>query len=194
MDMIAIIRKLAPVEHGTYRDHLLRLNTQDRSARFHAPMSDQGIDRHVDSFSWPRTQLIGVFIDGELRAAAELQIQFSWRGGHEAELALSCEREFQGSGLGTELVRRALLLARNRGIRGVRLLYQATNGRMRRIAKSLNGVTLAEGAEFDTVLPVVPADLLSVMHELFEDGKTLVTIFMQPWRTRPVLPALAFQP
>ena len=157
-------------------------------------MSDYGISTHVETLSWPRTQVIGVFIDGELRAAAELQILYAQQGRNEAELALSCERDFQGNGLGTELVRRALLIARNRGVRGVRLLYQARNHRMRCIAQNLNGITMTEGAEFDTVLPVAPVDLLSVIHELFQDGRTILTFFLQPWRTLPIASGPALQP
>ena len=192
--MTAIIRKLAPVEYGDYRAHLLRLDRLDRGARFHGAISDHGIDRHVETLSWPRTRVIGVFIDGELRAAAELQMLFAHWAGTEAELALSCERDFQGQGLGTGLVRRAMLIARNRGVRRLRLLYQATNHRMRCIALKLDGVTLADGTEMDTVLPVVPADFLSVSHELFEDGRTLLTFLLQPWRGLPVTPGLALQP
>jgi hypothetical protein len=77
----------------------------------------RGIMKFIRLYSGPSTLngavIYGFFVEGVLRGAAELRLLA--RAG-EAEAALSIERAWQSRGVGTALLERVLLAARNRKI------------------------------------------------------------------------------
>jgi GNAT superfamily N-acetyltransferase len=124
-----IIRKLWASETDAYRDHLLRLDRDSRYRRFSGTVSDEFIARHAATASGAGVVVHGFFVDGTLRGAAELR-----RNGsvfeHEGEAAFSIEQPWQSHGVGTELLERTLLSARNRGIQSLHMVCLADNQRM----------------------------------------------------------------
>lgn len=114
-------RALWTFDREAYEAHLKRLTPTDRLSRFQYAATDAQIERHVDEFLKGGGHVIGWFIDGQLRAAAEVAL-LNDRG--SAEGAFEVEPEWRGRGVGAELVGRALLWARNRGAR--RLLIHTT--------------------------------------------------------------------
>ena len=186
-------RKLMPIEFGLYEAHLLRLSGADRMARFDASTNDAGVRAYFRRLTWPQTRLIGCFVDGVLRGAVELQT-FSHAGAAaDAELALSVEREFQGLRLGEGLVRRGLLIARNRWIRRVVMLSSPSNRRLHRIAHRLGGQTSVDEAGVETLFTLDRPDAASVWQEWAEDGTAVVlwtvdrwsrAVSLRRWRTR----------
>lgn len=128
------IRKLWIGETDAYRDHLLRLDRESRYRRFSGAVSDEVIARHAATANELGAVVHGFFVDGVLRGAAELRHNGSVFS-HEAEAAFSIEQPWQSHGVGTELLERTLLSARNRGIKSLRMDCLAENQRMQQLAR-----------------------------------------------------------
>jgi RimJ/RimL family protein N-acetyltransferase len=140
------MRKLWPSEDALLRDHLLRLEPADRHARFCGHLRDESIVGFVRGLDWPRTLVLAQVDRGVARAAAMLvggglagALAGGLSGAGQVELALSVERGWQGRGLGLELTRRVLALARNRGVAELSVLCLPDNVRMQRIVRRLSG-------------------------------------------------------
>lgn len=132
-----VIRKLWLHEAHIYRDHLLRLDTASRRSRFGGAVSDDHIRRHVDDSIMLDAVIHGFFVDGVLRGAAELR-PIGSRFSGEAEAAFSVEKAWQSHGVGSELLSRTLLVARNRGVKFLRMLCLAENRRMQQLARKFD--------------------------------------------------------
>ncbi|MBI1209384.1 MAG: GNAT family N-acetyltransferase [Azospirillum sp.] len=142
-----VYRKLLPTEVGDYRDHLIRLDRDDRYARFSGTVSDAAIARHCQHLDWPAALLLGVFDGGVLRAAAELRAATAlWPD--QAEIALSVERPYQSQGVGAGLLGRGLTIARNRGIRSVKMVCHLDNRRVMKLARRFQGKVVLEVDDF----------------------------------------------
>jgi GNAT superfamily N-acetyltransferase len=128
------IRKLWISETDTYRDHLLRLDHDSRRRRFSGAVSDEVIARHAATANELGVVVHGFFVDGVLRGAAELR-RIGSTFTHEAEAAFSIEQPWQSHGVGSELLERTLLSARNRGITSLQMLCLADNQRMQQLAR-----------------------------------------------------------
>ena len=131
------IRKLWPGETDAYRDHLLRLDHESRHRRFSGAVADEVIARHAATANGLGVVVHGFFVDGVLRGAAELR-QSGSLFSHEAEAAFSIEQPWQSHGVGTELLERTLLTARNRGINSLRMDCLAENRRMQQLARKFD--------------------------------------------------------
>ena len=129
----AHVRKLWIGETDAYRDHLLRLDAESRHRRFSGAVSDETIVRHAASITDFGVVVYGFFLDGILRGAAELRPAGTFA--HEAEAAFSIEAPWQSLGVGTALLKRTLLTARNRGIRRLEMQCLAENRRMQQLAR-----------------------------------------------------------
>lgn len=130
------IRRLWPAERGTIRAHLLRLDSEDRSLRFCHAANDAFITSYCATIDWLRAAVLGFFAAGELRGVAELiGIKDVWPP--SAELALSVEGPYQNHGIGSALLRRALVTARNRLIGTVYMICLVENRKMQHIARDL---------------------------------------------------------
>jgi RimJ/RimL family protein N-acetyltransferase len=131
------IRKLWPGETDAYRDHLLRLDHESRHRRFSGAVADEVIARHAATAMGLGVVVYGFFVDGVMRGAAELR-QSGSLFSHEAEAAFSIEQPWQSHGVGTELLQRTLLSARNRGINSLRMDCLAENRRMQQLARKFD--------------------------------------------------------
>jgi len=164
-----VIRKILPTELPLYRAHLLRLDRADRYARFTGTVSDESLARHCASINWSRTIVIGAFLDGELRAAVELcSDRVLWP--NEAEFGVSVEKELQGRGVGSTLIRRALTVARNRSVGRVHIQCLAENVRMRALARRFGGRSSIECGEIAASFELPPPNQFSFALEALEDG------------------------
>lgn len=129
-----VIRKLWIGETDAYRDHLLRLDRDSRHRRFSGTVSDDFVTRHAATARDIGVVVHGFFVDGILRGAAELR-RTGPAFSREAEAAFSIEQPWQSHGVGTELLERTLLSARNRGIKSLHMLCLADNQRMQQLAR-----------------------------------------------------------
>lgn len=171
------VRKLWPTETDAYRDHLLRLDPESRNTRFSGAVADEVIVRHAATANEFGVVVHGFFVDGVLRGAGELR-PLGPLFSHEAEAAFSIEQDWQSHGVGTALMERTLLSARNRGIKLLRMDCLAGNRRMQQLARKFEA-----GLSFDfgSVVGQVAAPRstpLSLMREAFADANGVVaTLF-----------------
>jgi len=106
----AMIRRLVSRERDQVREHLLRLDDEDRRLRFGGPVSPARIDAHCAELDPGRVLVLSYLVAGEARGIGELRpLPGSWP--RAAEAAISVERVFQGQGIGSALLRRLTLVA-----------------------------------------------------------------------------------
>src|SRR6267154_1290815 len=140
-----VIRKLWIDRAGPYRDHLLRLDAESRRNRFGGAVSDAFIHKYIALPIGLDAVIHGYFVDGVLRGVAELR-PLGPGLTDEAEAAFSIETPWQSNGVGTALLERTLLAARNRGIKLLHMACLANNRRMVDLArKSDAAVGVARG-------------------------------------------------
>lgn len=161
-------RKLWPTEAETFRDHLLRLDKDSRRLRFAHGVSDAFIEDYASRMADIGSVVHGYFVDGRLRAAAELRrLGDAW--GEEAEAAFSVEKAYQDLGIGSELMGRVVRSARNRGIRRLYMSCLAENSRMQAIARKHEADLRFEyGEVIGEIMPEGP-NYFSIMAEAAED-------------------------
>ena len=167
-----VVRKLWVGETDAYRDHLLRLDRQSRNRRFSGAVSDEFVAWHAASAGGFDVVLHGFFVDGVLRGAAELRSIGSMFA-REGEAAFSVELPWQSHGVGTALLERTLLSARNRGIKLLRMHCLADNRRMQQLASKFEA-----DLKFDFGSVVGQVDppcftLLSLTREMVADAHSV---------------------
>lgn len=175
-----VFRKLLPWERNTLRDHFLRLAPEDRRLRFFASIGDAFIEAYCEKTFSPGSSVLGCFIDGELRAVGELRQQgYFWN--RIGEVAITVERPYQNCGLGTEMLRRVVSLARNRSVQTLQLFCLLDNSKMQRVARKLGGtLKYAEGEVEAKITPPWPT-YWSLMEEAFTDGRTALHTWSLPY-------------
>jgi GNAT superfamily N-acetyltransferase len=173
----AIIRKLWIGEIDKYREHLLRLDPQSRRNRFAGTVSDNSIRNELELSATADAVVHGCFIDGVLRGAAELRPP-GLAMPRQAEIALSVEKPWQSRGVGSALLRRTLLAARNRGYRLLHMACLADNERMQQLARKFDAEL---SFDFDSVIGEVESSRptpLSLMREILTDGHGIATAML----------------
>ena len=140
--------------------------------RFRGSVGDSAICSYCDQIDWLRTMILGYFTEGELRGVAELvQAQNAWP--KVAELALTVEVPFQNQGTGSQLLHKALIMARNRFISTVSMLCVLENNKMLHVAQNCGvRLTLREGEVEGRILPPWPS-YLSLAEEAVTEGQAL---------------------
>jgi GNAT superfamily N-acetyltransferase len=167
-----VIRKMWIGEIEKYTEHLLRLDPESRSNRFGGVVSDDFIVNYVDSIGSLDAVIHGFFVDGILRGAAELR-SLGTMLPEEAEAAFSIEQPWQSHGVGSALLDRTLLAARNRGIKLLHMSCLAHNHRMQQLARKFDAeLSLNFGSVIGEVEAPHPTPM-SIMREWFADGHGL---------------------
>jgi len=141
-----VIRRLWAGERDQIRDHLLRLNPEDRHLRFGGHASALHIAAYCAGLNWSRGLVLGYLIAGRVRGVGELKV-IGDGSSRAAELAISVERPFQNRGIGTALARRLVNAARNRLIERIHMVCLIENGRAVRMARRLDGALVFAGGE-----------------------------------------------
>jgi GNAT superfamily N-acetyltransferase len=176
------IRKLWVGETDAYRDHLLRLDLDSRHRRFSGAVSDDFIARHAATAGDVRVVVHGFFVDGTLRGAAELR-PYGTGFTREGEAAFSIEQSWQSQGIGSLLLERTLLSARNRGIKKLHMHCLASNKRMQQLARKFEADL---HFDFGSVVGEVDpprSTVLSLMREAQADTHGLAAAILEAqWR------------
>jgi GNAT superfamily N-acetyltransferase len=162
------IRKLLPSEAVKIREHLFRLTLEQRSLRFMGGLDDATVAAHCRQLNWARTAVVGFFDAGVLRGAAELQVADA----HYpilCELGISVEAAWQDRGVATELLRRALVIARNRFARGVGVICTGDNRRIQHVAQKFGARFRCGSGECHAEIPTRTPTYWSIFEEALDD-------------------------
>jgi hypothetical protein len=169
-----VVRKLWTADSEPYAHHLLRLDPASRRNRFGGAVAEAFIRHHAEAAFEPANVIYGFLADGILRGAAELR-PF---GVGQAEAAFSIEKPWQSHGVGTELLERVLLAARNRGVKQLHITCLLENQRMQQLARKFDAELRRD---FDSVIGEVEAPYptpLSLMREMIADGTGFATALL----------------
>ena len=176
-----IVRKLWVGEADAYRDHLLRLDPESRHRRFTGTVADESIVRHAATISAGGVVVHGFFVDGVLRGAAELR-HIGAPFAPEAEAAFSIELPWQSHGVGTVLLERTLLSARNRGIKALHMQCLADNKRMQQLARKFEAELKFDFGSVVGEVDPPRSTLLSLMREAVVDGHSIISAILEAQR------------
>jgi len=170
------IRKLWINETEAYRDHLLRLDRDSRYRRFSGTVSDDFIADHAATANAPSAVVHGFFLDGVLRGAGELRPLGTFT--REAEAAFSVEQPWQSHGVGTVLLQRTLLSARNRGIKSLHMHCLAENQRMQQLARKFDAELAFDFGSVIGEVDPLRSTPLSLFRELMADSHDLANAIL----------------
>jgi GNAT superfamily N-acetyltransferase len=171
-----IVRRLWVGEAELHWQHLLRLDAESRRSRFGGAVSDEFIRRYSGPSALNGAVINGFFVDGILRGAAELRLL---KRAGDAEAALSVERTWQSHGVGTALLERALLAARNRQIQRLHMLCLAENRRMQQLARKFGAELSFQSGSVTGEVEAPRSTPLSIMRELVADGTDLAMAMLE---------------
>ncbi len=173
--------KLWSGQNRQVEQHLRRLSPRDRQWRFGSMVSDEFIHRYCQRYNFFNPLAMGYFTDGVLRGIGEVyfkpnNIWFDharpW--GRECEAAVSVEAEFQGQGIGSELFRRIVLLARNRGVESLSMLCLADNIKVQKIARHYDASFQRVDAQTESCIQLDLPDFFTLMEESLDNAVSLV--------------------
>ena len=167
MGVMGTYRQLLNTEGPRYQEHLLRLDSESRYARFSAITSDEVIGRYCQNIDWRTSKIIGFFHDGVLRGAAEIRYDLRPLP-DQAELAFSVEKDFQNSRVGTSLMVRALLTLRNRAVSKAHIVCLLGNRRMQKLALRYRANFKAHRGDVFLTIDVPYGDISSLLAELVD--------------------------
>src|SRR5881227_2601420 len=175
--MDGVIRKLWIDRADPYRDHLLRLDTQSRRNRFGGAVSDEFIENYIELSVGLDAVMHGFLVGGVLRGIAELR-PLGKEFAQEAEAAFSIETPWQSHGVGSALLERTLLAARNRGIKLLHMACLANNSRMVELARKFDTeLTFDFGSVVGEVEAPHPTPM-SMWREIVADGHGFATAML----------------
>jgi GNAT superfamily N-acetyltransferase len=169
------IRKLRLNVAQLYRDHLLRLDAESRRDRFCGAVSDEFIRSYSEPGKLVGAVIHGFFVEGVLRGVAEMR---PLPGGHQAEVAFSIEKPWQSRGIGTDLLERTLLAARNRGIKLLHMSCIAENRRVQQLALKFHAELKFERGMVAGDVAAPHPTAMSLLREVLADGTGFVTAIL----------------
>jgi RimJ/RimL family protein N-acetyltransferase len=166
-------RRLHSFDAEAFAAHLVSLDSRDRKSRFSGPASDAVIRAYVAGIDWRRAAIIGCFEGVNLIGTAELHLPAAGVSPREGEFAVAVAPTRRDEGLGSEFLRRVIVLARNRMVARLRMVCLLDNAPMRRIARKFGGeLDIADGQAWaDLRLPY--PDPVSLASEAYEEGMGL---------------------
>ncbi len=133
-------RKLYKEDFILFENHLKRLSPEERLLRFDFVISDEQIHHYVQNIN-VQDIVIGLFSSNQVIGAAHLSVSKheSFEAG-KIELGISVETEYQGLGLGTDLMYAAMTIGEHEGFKKLEILCQSQNLPMIRIANKFGAV------------------------------------------------------
>ncbi len=163
------IRSLAPSSRERIAAHLLALEPQDRYLRFGYAASDEQVRRYVDQLDFERDDIYAIY-NRRLDIIAMAHLAYMPMPGmeHSAEFGVSVAPSARGRGYGARLFDRAVMHARNAGVRTVYIHALTQNTAMLRIVRNAGAQVHTDGSESEAYLSLPEPSLDSRMVELIE--------------------------
>jgi RimJ/RimL family protein N-acetyltransferase len=167
---IVPIRSLGPGHTERIAQHLLALQPQDRYLRFGYQANDEQIRRYVAGLNFERDDIFGIYNRRlTLIAVAHLAFSIDPQSNSCAEFGVSVLAHARGRGYGARLFDRAVMHARNEGVRMMFIHALSENTAMLNIARKAGATIERDGSESEAYLKLPPADLDSRMSEIVEE-------------------------
>lgn len=162
-------RKLNRFDAPAFEGHLLALAPVDRRARFSGNVADESVRAYVAGIDWQAACLLGCFEDATLVGVAELHAGAGLPA-RSGEFAVTVATSHRNRGVGSELLRRTILLARNRMVGKLHMICLVDNQPMRRMADRFHSQIDVEDGQAWARLAVPFPDPVSLLSEALEDG------------------------
>ncbi|MHB8476291.1 MAG: GNAT family N-acetyltransferase [Steroidobacteraceae bacterium] len=173
------IRKLLPSEAGALRGHLARLTAEERLFRFMGSLDAESVRSHCERIDWLQTVVVGFFEAGVLRGSAEVQVADD-RFPMSYELAIAVETAWQEHGVATQLLHRALVIARNRAARELRIYCFVDNHRIQNLARKFGARFLSRAGQADAAIRIAAPSYSSLCEEIINDGVGWLSFWLHP--------------
>lgn len=167
----AQVRELYDWHREVVSKHFLALGDEDRRLRFGSLTSDAVLKRYVANLDFSRDALFGVFNGAlDLVGIAHLAYLPSTKGSlRSAEFGVSVLHGNRHQGIGTALLARATVHARNTSIDTLFVHCLANNKAMMHLAQKLGmRIEFAYG-DADAYLILPPANVQSILHEASQE-------------------------
>ncbi|HEY9037468.1 MAG TPA: GNAT family N-acetyltransferase [Roseovarius sp.] len=166
------VRKLWKSDLPEITQHLLRLDRETRRLRFGGFVNDTFIETYAKGVIDVDTLVYGAFLDGQLCAIGELRgLVHTWP--HDAELALSVEPDWQDKGIGSLLFSRLVMVAQNRGIKTLHVIFSNQNRNMQSIAAKHHPKIVHSRGQIEARFSPSWATPLSFAREIAQDASAL---------------------
>lgn len=169
-DLIVPIRSLGENHRERIGGHLKALDADDRYFRFGYCANDEQIDRYVAALDFERDEIFGIYNRRlQLIAVAHLAYSSDVRLDACAEFGVSVLPQARGRRFGNRLFERALMHARNQGVRMMFLHVLSENAVMLKIARRAGAIVKRDGSESEAHLLLPPSTMNSKMTEMVEE-------------------------
>jgi len=169
-DLMVPIRSLGANHRARIAVHLKALNEHDRYYRFGFPANDEQIQRYVDGLNFDRDEIFGIYNRHltliAMAHVAYSELEHSKKG---AEFGVSVLQHVRGRGYGARLFERAVMHARNEGVRTMYVHVLSENSAMLKIARGAGAKVERDGAESEGYLVLPPATLDTRVTEMVEE-------------------------
>lgn len=169
-DLMVPIRSLGVNHRSRIAQHLKALNQHDRYFRFGFPANDEQIQHYVDHLDFERDEIFGIY-NRHLTLIAMAHLAYS-KHDHQnasAEFGVSVLERVRGRGYGARLFDRAMMHARNEGVRSMYVHVLSENAAMLKIARNAGAKVERDGSESEGRLILPPATLDTRVTELVEE-------------------------
>ena len=163
------VRELSMADRAELERHFLALGPEDRRLRFGAAIGDATVRAYVKRIAFDRDTVFGVG-DDNLRL---LGVAHLARLPGAAELGISVLKDHRLRGVGGALMARAVMRARNVGLRTLFMHCLAENGAIMHLARKLGMDIVTQVPEADARLSLPPADASSLFGEVLEQRVAL---------------------
>ncbi len=164
------IRSLGENHRTRIGVHLKSLNADDRYFRFGFHASDEQIDRYVAGLDFERDEIFGIYNRHlTLIAMAHLAFSIDMKVSPSSEFGVSVLPRARGRGYGARLFDRAVMHARNHGVRTMFIHALSENAAMLKIARDAGAIIERDGAEAQAHLSLPPATLNTQWAEIVEE-------------------------
>lgn len=169
-DLMVPIRSLGANHRARIAAHLKELNAHDRYYRFGFPANDEQIQRYVDGLNFDRDEIFGIY-NRHLKLIAMAHLAYSELDHSKAgaEFGVSVLQHVRGRGYGARLFERAVMHARNEGVRTMYVHVLSENTAMLKIARSAGAKVERDGAESEGHLVLPAATLDTRVTEMVEE-------------------------
>ncbi|WP_424511715.1 GNAT family N-acetyltransferase [Rhodoferax sp.] len=169
-EVMVPIRSLGENHRARIARHLKALDAHDRYYRFGFAANDEQIDRYVNGLNFERDEIFGIYNRNlVLIAVAHLAYAPDDGANPGAEFGVSVLAQARGRHYGSRLFERAVMHARNVGVRKLYVHVLSENAAMLAIARHAGATFVRAGAETEGYLVLPPATFNSHLTELVEE-------------------------